>query len=400
MATFKILAGDFGVGTTGQVLVGALYKQSGQGFSMPMSGHSFRPEHIPTGMIQSLEIATEENLKRIGGAIGWGAIGGIAFGPVGALAVALAGGRGKEITFVCQFKDGRRFLGRCNAKVFTQIHAPPFELGRPTRVAIALAIVGLFLIAILVVGGLRTGQHHQSPEAASNAINPSGVKFASILLQEDLGGALLDGQKSITQTPIEDLLGWAELDWRTTASIYDAAYQSNEIAADNSYKDKRILIAGIVDAIDKDFAGGGHLTLSGEDPLGVQVTLADSALGEASEFRRGQRVSLVCRGSGRVLGVATLDGCEIARDYIDRIGSRIPDKIVEFLTGKRTLRKEAATPLAILYVLGQRLPADSPCLNGQPDNCVGVFGDLEKNTEAMKVVQKGAEELVVSLGVH
>ena len=120
MARFKVIAGDFGSSRVGQVLVGPFFRKSGQGFNMPVNGQSFKSEHIGTGMVQNPEIATEESLKKMDGAI-----------------------------------------------------------------------------------------------------------------------------------------GWAQLDWRTTSREYDSAYQANEIAADNDYKGKRILVSGTISAIDKDFVGGG-----------------------------------------------------------------------------------------------------------------------------------------------
>lgn len=130
MATFQIVAGDFGEGRTGQVLVGNLYRESAQGFNMP-TDQGFRSEHILKGQIAILEVATEENLKRMSGAIGWGLVGGVAFGPLGALAGVLKGGNKKQITFVCQFKDGRRFLGQCDSKTYADVQAASFA--SPTK---------------------------------------------------------------------------------------------------------------------------------------------------------------------------------------------------------------------------------------------------------------------------
>jgi hypothetical protein len=154
MATFKVIAGDFGQGGTGQVLVGNMYRESAQGFNMPVAGRGFE--------IQTLEVATEETIKRMGGAIGWGLAGGLVLGPVGALAGVLAGGRGKSITFICQFRDGRKFLGSCNPNTFTAIQAacfpapdvPQQKTETHVVVARALAAIGFLLIAILVIGAL------------------------------------------------------------------------------------------------------------------------------------------------------------------------------------------------------------------------------------------------------
>lgn len=77
--------------------------------------------------LEEVELATEENVKRMGGALGWGAIGGLALGPVGLLAGLLLGGKSKEITFAVKFKDGRKFLGTTDNKTYTALKAYVFK---------------------------------------------------------------------------------------------------------------------------------------------------------------------------------------------------------------------------------------------------------------------------------
>jgi hypothetical protein len=57
-----------------------------------------------------MEVVTEENKKSIMKATGWGLLGGITFGPLGALAGLVFGGRGKQQYIACYLKDGRKFL--------------------------------------------------------------------------------------------------------------------------------------------------------------------------------------------------------------------------------------------------------------------------------------------------
>ncbi len=65
---------------------------------------------VPLSDFVSVEIATEESVKRIGGTVGWGIAGGILLGPAGLLAGLILGGRGKEVTFVAATEDGRTLL--------------------------------------------------------------------------------------------------------------------------------------------------------------------------------------------------------------------------------------------------------------------------------------------------
>lgn len=76
--------------------------------------------------IVEITVASEQNAKRIGGAVGWGAVGSLAFGPLGLLAGVMAGGNSKDVTFIARFKDGRKLLGTIDGKAFTKLQAIKF----------------------------------------------------------------------------------------------------------------------------------------------------------------------------------------------------------------------------------------------------------------------------------
>ena len=76
---------------------------------------------IPFNNITEYEIATEESVKRMGGAIGWGAAGALLFGSVGLLAGVMAGGNTKEIIVVGRLTDGRKFVAKTDSKTHSKI---------------------------------------------------------------------------------------------------------------------------------------------------------------------------------------------------------------------------------------------------------------------------------------
>lgn len=73
--------------------------------------------------IAELAIATEENVKRLGGTVGWGVAGAALLGPVGLLAGLLLGGKSKDVTFIMKLKDGRKILATTDQKTFTKLQA-------------------------------------------------------------------------------------------------------------------------------------------------------------------------------------------------------------------------------------------------------------------------------------
>ncbi len=117
MATIKVLAGDFIEGD-GQYSWGSLILKTKE--------HNFLGETIPLEQLDTVDIATEESVKKIGGTVGWGAAGAIILGPVGLLAGLLLGGKKKEVTFVAKFKDGRRLMASTDSKTYTKLQASVF----------------------------------------------------------------------------------------------------------------------------------------------------------------------------------------------------------------------------------------------------------------------------------
>lgn len=111
MAKIVIHAGDFGKDVKGSLTLGTL---------------TLNGKQVSLTNLSELEIATEENVKKLGGTIGWGIAGVAVFGVAGAVAGLLAGGRKKEITFVAKFKDGKKLFATTDKKTYTKLQATIF----------------------------------------------------------------------------------------------------------------------------------------------------------------------------------------------------------------------------------------------------------------------------------
>ena len=120
MGKVKVHAGDFiNGGTPGSFTFG--------NFTLCTEQKRWMGESISANQLESVELATEESVKRLGGTVGWGGLGGVLLGPVGLLAGLFLGGRGKDVTFVAQFKDGRRLLATTDSKTYTKMLAYVFK---------------------------------------------------------------------------------------------------------------------------------------------------------------------------------------------------------------------------------------------------------------------------------
>lgn len=112
LGRIDIRAGDFKKGLESQYVHGKFLMKNDSSF--------FREKILPS-QIEHLELATEESVISIGGAAGWGIAGSVLLGPAGLLAGLILGGKGKDVTFICKFKDGRKFLGTASASVFSEL---------------------------------------------------------------------------------------------------------------------------------------------------------------------------------------------------------------------------------------------------------------------------------------
>jgi putative nucleic acid binding protein len=84
-----------------------------------------------------------------------------------------------------------------------------------------------------------------APDASTSlpALNEQGVKLVTNLLLEDMQTSVRGGA---AQLKPEEMLRLTGIDLEATAMQYDADYAANEIAADQKYEGKKILLTGVI----------------------------------------------------------------------------------------------------------------------------------------------------------
>jgi hypothetical protein len=89
-------------------------------------------------------------------------------------------------------------------------------------------------------------------------------------------------------------------------------YDENEVAADQKYKGRTLLVDAVLSAIDKNFANDIVLRLrAGRQLDAVSATLDQRDAAQAAALKRGEAISLACRGGTRILGRPNLEDCRI-----------------------------------------------------------------------------------------
>ncbi len=96
-----------------------------------------------------------------------------------------------------------------------------------------------------------------------------------------------------------------------TAAELDKVYQENEVNADSRFKGKLLLVSGTVGDISKDFTDDMILTLKGENLIGVRAYVSDADKAAVANVKKGQSVSVICKGDGMMVGSPVLKGCRL-----------------------------------------------------------------------------------------
>jgi len=92
------------------------------------------------------------------------------------------------------------------------------------------------------------------------------------------------------------------------------AYDANEVAADDEFKGKTVLVTGRVLSIDKDFLDNIVVRLSSPNEfMPTSASMRDSEKAIAAGLQNGTTVHVVCECAGRLMGSPTLRDCVFHR---------------------------------------------------------------------------------------
>ena len=88
-------------------------------------------------------------------------------------------------------------------------------------------------------------------------------------------------------------------------------YDANEVSADDYYKGRSLLVTGRVGSINKDFLDKVYIIMpSSSNPyMGVHAELKRSEKERAGNLRKGQQITLLCIGAGKVLTDVIVNKC-------------------------------------------------------------------------------------------
>ncbi|WP_454259935.1 OB-fold protein [Pseudoxanthomonas mexicana] len=94
-----------------------------------------------------------------------------------------------------------------------------------------------------------------------------------------------------------------------SASDLFAAYEANEVAADNQYKGKQLAVTGTVAGINKDFTDEVYVEIAGNEFMNIHARGIDPTV--AAGLAKGTKITVVCEGGGLMMASPILNECEV-----------------------------------------------------------------------------------------
>lgn len=268
---------------------------------------------------------------------------------------------------------------------------------------IKIWLAALCVILIAACGpSSKEGQVGATKDVSNDAaqrvfLNPQGVSFAKRIYADDIMNAVLGHDTVIT---IDQAIASAGVDIMVSADVYAADYEANEIAADNKYKGKTILITGKIDSINKGITGKGYLALRAKGaPLGMQAHLSSEGTEGAASLSKGTLVYLVCKAGPKIGPVSTATNCQRFSQHMMGRAASIEKRIDRFFAREIALPKTEAQSLIVGYVLGSRVPTDSPCMTDL-EKCESELDKLTSNKTISDEIRADIENLTQLLKIE
>ncbi|WP_337245217.1 hypothetical protein [Luteimonas sp. gir] len=170
-----------------------------------------------------------------------------------------------------------------------------------------------FILAVVVMTRGRTAGG-LIPLLASIVISPIIYFIGLAIFGAAIGGSGYDDYKAraeAAQTRAVEPVQVLEAPVATVdAQALYAAYNANEVSADNEFKGKRLAVTGIVSGINKDFMDKVYVEIE-TGQMFQSIHARGLSPDVAAALQKGQGIEVECTGAGLMVGSPILDNCEL-----------------------------------------------------------------------------------------
>lgn len=180
----------------------------------------------------------------------------------------------------------------------------------------------------------------------------------------------------------------------TTAVEVAKKYTENQVAADQSYHNKNLLVLGTIESINSGLGNTPYVTLRGKSTFQQpQVHFDNPDLSKISALHKGQKAAFVCIGNGAIVGTPMFKDCVFATDFATKKTEKTKAEALNFFIGK-AVHDEAIRKISLLsLVVARQLAPSSTCFTGGPKCEKEIQSILSNQAQVKEKMQAVSEEL-------
>ena len=264
-------------------------------------------------------------------------------------------------------------------------------------------------MVMLAAGIVGCGKDKTSTPSAAMAqeatfsVSPTEKAFMQHIAEEDFNSWAQTGTMVKTTVNPAD----APKTLRVDANTIQNEYSANEVSADLKYRDKYMLVTGVVSSIDRSVGANYFLRLKNEsnrfNDLHAKMANDNATVNYLAGLKKGQKVLLYGKCDGMLMKSVTLTECVPSGTWATAYTEKYIEKYLEVLPAWIKAKSEPgvrlgliATKLSSLFVTQNPLikqPIVNEKVNDYEDVAFIVIGVLEAPEEQAK---KGFQNFKVS----
>lgn len=222
---------------------------------------------------------------------------------------------------------------------------------------------------------------------ASN-ISPTAYKYSLSSKESYLLNWLIDDEEKAFVDGAQNMSFDARV-LKVTAKDVAKKYADNEVAADQEYKGKTVVLEGVVQDIQSGIGDEPFLVFKGVNMfMGPHAKFKNPDVQRIAAIRKGEKQRLVCVAAGEAIGNAFFRDCVFLDAYATELKPKIMSDIDQYLQSGNS--DDKVVPMLVMSVLGfaRLVPDDSPCFS-DASKCMQAleakFSEKDRETTARQV---------------
>ena len=185
----------------------------------------------------------------------------------------------------------------------------------------------------------------------------------------------------------------------TNSNAVQKEYERNEVAGDQKFRNKTILVSSTVKSIDRSVGESYFIGMNGgSNPyINPKAQMADGYTEFLGNLNKGQKIFLACKGNGMLMGSAMFNKCEPVVPYAK---SKV-DSYVEKMNIGQIVETDTQQRMVLIYsvAIASQLPADSPCF--APDYySKACLNQVDTVTKKLTAANKKKDNSIVEAAIQ